>query len=198
MTPSTVTDSMIIEAILFTAKEPLTIAEIADRAPQIDVKAALIELADAYQDRSLSLFDTGHGWTIRTKPEYSDLCRKLLPAPLRLTRAAMETLAVIAYFQPVTRSEIETIRGVSLGKGTMDALVWSGLVKPGPRRQTPGSPMTFLTTDAFLERFDLAGLVDLPNLDQIKGTMSILDSAYPSSDVEHTDGVRDEPLRTAT
>lgn len=172
-----VTPAAMVEAVLFSAERPLSLNEIRSRiVTDIDVKAALADLAEDYENRSLTLVETGHGWCIRTKPEHSDLCRKVLPQTFRLTRAAMETLSVIAYFQPVTRAEIETIRGVSLGKGTMDMLVWSGLVRPGPRRQSPGTPMTFLTTDLFLERFDLRSLDDLPGKEDLKNS-GLLDVA---------------------
>jgi segregation and condensation protein B len=160
---------MIVEAVLFAAEKPLTINEIRSRiVPRLDIPAALAELASDYQARSVALVETGHGWCIRTNPEHSDLCRKALPVNFKLTKAALETLSVIAYFQPVTRSEIEIIRGVALGKGTMDMLVWSGLVRPGPRRQSPGTPMTFLTTELFLERFDIRTLDDLPERQTMK------------------------------
>jgi len=169
MSSNSVSASMIVEAVLLTADKPLTIDEIQQRiARKLDVKSALATLEHDYAERSIALIDTGHGWCIRTHPENSDLCRKLLPQQFRLTKAAMETLSVIAYFQPITRSEIETVRGVSLGKGTMDMLIWSGLVRPGPRRQTAGLPMTFLTTDMFLERFDLRSIDDLPGLEELK------------------------------
>jgi segregation and condensation protein B len=174
--PNDVTPKMIVEAVLFSAERPLTIGEIRSRiVPRIDVASALADLGTDYEGRSVMLVETGHGWCIRTNPEHSDLCRKVMPPDFRLTKAAMETLSVIAYFQPVTRSEIETIRGVALGKGTMDMLVWSGLVRPGPRRQSPGTPMTFLTTDMFLERFDVRSLEDLPGIETLK-TSGLLDT----------------------
>jgi len=169
MAEGNVTASMMVEAILLTSRDPLTIDDIAERLPvRADVRASLAELAEAYEGRSISVIETAGGWCVRTRPEHSDLCRKILPRPLRLTRAALETLTVIAYFQPITRSEIERVRGVSLAKGTMDMLVWAGLVRPGPRRQTPGTPMTFLTTDAFLRQFDIRSLDDLPGIGEMR------------------------------
>lgn len=163
------TPSMMVEAILLTSRDPLPITEISARLPHAcDVRAALADLAQDYEGRSLLLVEVAGGWTVRTRPEHSDLCRKLLPRQIRLTRAAMETLAVIAYFQPVTRPEIERVRGVSLAKGTLDMLIWAGLVRPGPRRKTNGNPMTFLTTDAFLSQFDVGSLDRLPGLEEMR------------------------------
>jgi len=169
MSHEAVTPPMMVEAILLTSRDPLTPDDIAARLPvKVDVRAVLAELAEAYEDRSISLVETVGGWCVRTRPEHSDLCRRILPRPLRLTKAAMETLAVIAYFQPITRSEIERVRGVSLAKGTMDMLVWAELVRPGPRRQTPGNPMTFLTTDKFLRQFDIRSVEELPGLAEMR------------------------------
>jgi len=182
--------AMLVEAILLTSTEPLALGDIADRLPDgMDVRSALRELAEAYDTRSIMLVEVAGGWCIRTRPEHSDLCRRILPRPLRLSKAALETLAVIAYFQPVTRPEIERIRGVSLAKGTIDMLVWAGLVRPGPRRQTPGNPMTFLTTDAFLRQFDLRSLDDLPGIDEMRSSGLLAD---PSETGVHLPDARTE------
>lgn len=178
MSHETVTPAMMVEAILLTSRDPLSVEEIAARLPvRVDVRAVLGELSQDYDGRGISLIETVGGWCIRTRPEDSDLCRRLLPRPLRLTKAAMETLAVIACFQPVTRSEIERVRGVSLAKGTMDMLVWAELVRPGPRRQSPGNPMTFLTTDKFLRQFDLRSVEDLPGLEEMREAGLLSDPA---------------------
>lgn len=158
-------DHHLVEALLISSRDPLSVSDLSDRLPLgVDVEACLEKLSEDYRDRSISIVEVPGGWTIRTKPESSDLCRELLSKPLRMTRSTLETLAIIAYFQPVTRTEIERVRGVSLAKGTLDILIWAGLVRPGPRRQTPGSPLTFLTTDQFLRQYSFVDLEDLPHI----------------------------------
>lgn len=162
---SEIQDHHLVEALLLTSKEPLTIADMQDRLPiGIDISDCLLQLASDYADRSIMVAEVPGGWTVRTRPEYSDLCRELLPKPPRLTKPTLETLATIAYFQPVTRSEIERIRGVSLAKGSLDVLIWNGLVRPGPRRTTPGNPLTFVTTDQFLRQYAFKEIEDMPHI----------------------------------
>lgn len=160
----------LVELVLIGGGRPLTVAEILDRLPyHADVPEILSELSSDYEQRSIQIVEVQDGrWAIRTRPEASDLCRRLLRRPLRMTPAAMQTLAVIAYFQPVTRSDIERVRGVSLSKGTLDVLIYAGWVKPGPRRATPGNPMTFLTTDAFLHHYNLRDLDQLPDIARLR------------------------------
>lgn len=167
--PETVRDSNLVELLLFTASGPLKAHEIEERLPPgTNLQSALSELKADYADRSIELVETAAGWSIRTRPEYSSLCRDTLPKPPRLSKAAMETLATIAAFQPVTRSEIEKVRGVSLAKGTLDLLVWMGWVHPGERRKTPGNPLTFVTTEKMLADLNVPSLDALPGYREIK------------------------------
>jgi segregation and condensation protein B len=168
----------VVELVLVGSGRAMTEAEIAERMPwPLDVRDALATLAQEYEDRGIQIVEVEPAkWAVRTRPDDSDLCRRLLPRPLRMSPAAMQTLAVIAYFQPVTRSDVERVRGVSLSKGTLDVLVYAGWVKPGPRRAAPGNPMTFLTTDAFLHHFNLAGLDDLPDAARLREE-GVLDAA---------------------
>jgi Predicted transcriptional regulator containing the HTH domain len=158
----------IVELMLVGGGRPLTISEIAARLPYpADVKEIIDELNADYAGRSIMVVEIQpERFAVRTRPEASDLCRALLPRAARLSPAALQTLSVIAYFQPVTRSEIERVRGVALSKGTLDILIFLGWVRPGPRRASPGSPMTFVTTDAFLHQFNLNTLDDLPEMDR--------------------------------
>jgi len=170
MTPlERVEDEALVEALLLSEGEPMTADEIAGRLPPgANVMAALAGLSAAYAGRAIQVVEVVGGWTLRTRPETSGLCRTMLAKPVRLSKAAQETLAVIAYFQPVTRPEIERVRGVTLAKGTLDILIWSGFVRPGARRQTPGNPLTFVTTEAFLRQYSLAGLDELPGMDRMR------------------------------
>lgn len=162
-------DESLVETLLFTEGEPMSADEMAERLPPgVDVMACLARLAEAYASRSLQVVEVAGGWTLRTRPETSGLCRALLAKPIRMSKAAQETLAVIAYFQPVTRPEIERIRGVALAKGTLDILIWSGFVRPGMRRQSPGNPLTFVTTEAFLRQYSLASLEELPGIARLR------------------------------
>lgn len=162
-------DERLVEALLFSEADPMTAEDIAARLPPgADVMACLAALSAAYEGRAVQVVEVAGGWTLRTRSEASGLCRTLLPKPLKLSRAAQETLAVIAYFQPVTRPEIERVRGVALAKGTLDILVWSGMVRPGARRQTPGNPLTFLTTETFLRQYALRDLDALPGIETLR------------------------------
>lgn len=159
----------LVEALLFASQTPLTEAAIAERLePGADIAAILDELAEQYRERGVTLVRRGEGWAFRTAP---DLAPALALGPVvarRLSRAGMETLAVVAYHQPCTRAEIEEIRGVALSKGTLDTLFEAGWVRPKGRRHTPGRPMQWVTTDAFLDHFGLQALKDLPGLDELK------------------------------
>lgn len=168
----------LVELVVLGSGRAMSDAEIADRMPwPVDVRAVLAELSQDYEARGLQIAEVEPSrWAVRTRPEDSDLCRRLLPRPVRMSPAALQTLAVIAYFQPVTRPEIERIRGVSLSKGMLDVLVFAGWVKPGPRRAAPGNPMTFLTTEAFLHQFNLQSLDDLPDATRLRAE-GVLDAA---------------------
>ncbi len=162
-------DSRILEALLFASAEPLDEAALLARVPGCsDLGALLAALRDRYRDRGIHLVKTGNRWAFRTAPDLAGTLRLEQTVQRRLSRAAIETLAVIAYHQPVTRAEIEEIRGVSQSRGTLDVLLEAGWVKPGRRRQTPGRPLTWATTDALLDHFGLEDLKELPGLDELK------------------------------
>lgn len=169
MRSGTPRDESLVEAILLSSPDPVPLRELEERLPPgIDVPACLAKLAEEYEGRGIMLSEVAGGWTARTRPEKSGLCRSMLPKPPRISRAAMETLAVIALFQPVTRPEIERIRGVALARGTLDLLIWAGWVRPGARRAAPGNPLTFVTTDAFLRHFSLSSRDEIPGIERMR------------------------------
>ena len=159
----------IAEAILFATSAPVTEAAIAKRLPEgADVKAILAELAQRYEDRGVNLVRVANGWAFRTAPDLSFLLQHEATVQRRLSKAAVETLAIIAYHQPVTRAEIEDTRGVGLSRGTLDLLLEAGWIRPLGRKRTPGRPVTYGTTDAFLDHFGLANVYDLPGVQELK------------------------------
>lgn len=162
-------DTRLIETLVLSSSMPVSETDIASRLGYTpDIRRIIAVLNEDYRDRGLSIEEVSPGrWAARTRPEYSDLCRAFLPRLTKMSRAGYETLAVIAYFQPVTRSEIERVRGVSLSPGTLEVLIYAGLVRLGPRRATPGNPMTFMTTDQFLLRFNLPDLDALPDREDL-------------------------------
>jgi segregation and condensation protein B len=161
----------LIEALLFAASEPQTEAQLAARLPNgVDLKEVLSELEAIYATRGVNLVRRGAGWVFRTAPDLASLLAQGDEVAKKLSRAAIETLAIIAYHQPVTRAEIEEIRGVSLGKGTLDVLFEAGWVRPKGRRQTPGRPILWATTDGFLDHFGLTGIGDLPRLEELRAS----------------------------
>jgi segregation and condensation protein B len=158
-----------IEALLFAAAEPLAVTDLGRRLPEgADIEAGLAALQARYADRGVSLVEVGGRWRFQTAADLAFLMTLERTEPRRLSRAAQETLAIIAYHQPVTRAEIESIRGVQASRGTLDLLLEIGMVRPRGRRRTPGRPVTYATTDAFLEHFGLASLVDLPGAAEMK------------------------------
>lgn len=158
-----------IEALLFAAAGPLTIEDLARRLPEgADIEAGLAELSGLYEGRGVVLANIAGGWRFQTARDLAWLMTEERDEPRRLSKAAQETLAIIAYHQPVTRAEIEAVRGVQASRGTLDVLLELGLVRMRGRRRTPGRPVTFGTTDAFLEHYGLAGLADLPGLAEMK------------------------------
>jgi segregation and condensation protein B len=170
----------LLEALLFASSEPLDLATLAKRMPDgIDVKAALAQLQAEYSTRGVNLVRIANKWTFRTAGDLAWLMTRESTETRRLSRAAIEVLAIIAYHQPVTRAEIEEIRGVVTSKGTLDVLLETSWIKPRGRRKTPGRPLTFGTTEAFLSQFSLEALGDLPGLDELKGT-GLLDSRLPT------------------
>src|SRR5829696_3678681 len=170
----------LLEAMLFAASEPLSEKDLGARLPEdVDVGIALNNLQQEYATRGVNLVRIGGKWTFRTADDLSWLLSKETVETRKLSRAAIETLAIIAYHQPVTRAEIEEIRGVSTSKGSVDVLLETGWIRPRGRRKTPGRPLTFGTTEAFLSQFSLEALTDLPGLDELKGA-GLLDGRLPS------------------
>jgi segregation and condensation protein B len=169
MTASPNEATRMIEALLFAAAEPLSALDLADRLPAgIDVGLALESLAALYAGRGVELVKVGDRWRFQTAADLAFLMSREREEPRRLSRAAQETLAIIAYHQPVTRAEIEAIRGVQSSAGTLDVLLELELIRMRGRRRTPGRPVTWGTTDVFLERFGLANLSDLPGMAEMK------------------------------
>lgn len=157
-----------VEALLFAAREPLTLADLAQRLPGADVAAALAALAAHYAGRGVTLVEHGGGWSFRTAPDLSPILAHEREEPRPLSRAALETLAIIAYHEPATRAEIEEIRGVAIPEAALRTILAAGWVRLAGRRETPGRPMQFATTPAFLNHFGLTDRRDLPNLAELK------------------------------
>ena len=177
-----------VEAMLCAAAMPLATAAIAARLPQgCDAPEALRRLALRYQGRGVALERAGDSWAFRTAPDLAWLLAPEQTEQRKLGRAAIETLAIVAYHQPVTRAEIEEIRGVSLSKGTLDQLIELGWVRLGRRRQTPGRPVTFVTTEAFLDHFGLESARDLPGLADLRAA-GLLDDRAPAGPVDLPEG----------
>jgi segregation and condensation protein B len=170
----------LLEAMLFASSEPLSEHELAERLPHgTNVRSALKELQNEYALRGVNLVPIEGKWTFRTAEDLAWLLRKDSEETRKLSRAAIETLAIIAYHQPVTRAEIEEIRGVSTSKGSVDLLLQTGWIRPRGRRKAPGRPVTYGTTSAFLSHFGLDAVADLPGLDELKGS-GLLDGRLPS------------------
>jgi segregation and condensation protein B len=171
-----------LEAILFAASAPLATDEIAARMPEgIEVPALLLELQTAYAGRGVNLHARDGAWAFRTAEDLSFVLRRDVIEHRKLSRAALETLAIIAYHQPVTRAEIEDIRGVAVAKGTLDLLLEAQWVRLRGRRRAPGRPVTFGTTPEFLDHFGLTCIDDLPGLGDLKAA-GLLDERDPSDD----------------
>jgi segregation and condensation protein B len=172
-------DLRLLEALLFAASEPLDEKTLAARLPpEVDVRATLRALQMEYASRGVNLVRVAGKWAFRTANDLSWLLTKEAVVPKKLSRAAIETLAVIAYHQPVTRVEVEEIRGVAMSKGTFDVLMETGWIRPRGRRKTPGRPITYGTTEAFLSHFGLESLSDLPGLEELRGS-GLLDGQLP-------------------
>ena len=169
-----------VEATLFAAAEPMSVDEIGDYVGAgVDVKAALAELQDHYAGRGVNLVERGKSWHFQTAADLAHILRRERDEPRKLSRAAVETLAIIAYHEPVSRAEIEAIRGVQISKGTLDVLMEAGWVRPAGRREVPGRPLTYATTQAFLTHFGLESRRDLPGIDDLKaaGLLDPIDAA---------------------
>ena len=188
-----------VEAILFATADPVTVAELEGRMPHgCDPAEALVYLRKRYEGRGVSLVKVGDAWALRTAPDLGFLMQKETIETRKLSRAAVETLAIVAYHQPVTRAEIEEIRGVSVSRGTIDQLIELEWVRFGRRRMTPGRPVTFVVTQDFLDHFGLEGARDLPGLKELRSA-GLLESrpvpglgAVPKEDGDGDDEVIDD------
>ncbi len=170
----------IVEALLFAATEPLDVKTLAAQLPAgEDVAALLVILQERYQPRGVNLMRVAGKWAFRTAADLAYLLERQSQEERRLSKAALETLAIIAYHQPVTRAEIEEIRGVVISKGTLDVLLETGWVRLRGRRRAPGRPITYGTTDRFLEQFGFDSIADLPGLSELKG-LGLLDGQLPA------------------
>ncbi len=168
-----------VEALLFAAAGPLSAADIARRLPEgAEVGRAIAGLRARYEGRGVELVCVADRWSFRTAGDLGFLMTEEREEPRRLSKAALETLAIIAYHQPVTRAEIESVRGVSISRGTLDLLLEMGFVRLRGRRRTPGRPVTYATADRFLEHFGLASLYDLPGAAEMKAA-GLLDLSLP-------------------
>ncbi len=178
--PDAAQQRRIVEALLFASDKPLAEEELAEALPSgADVAAILEALRRDYAERGVNLVRVAGKWQMRTAEDLRWLLRREQTQPRRLSKAALETLAIIAYHQPVTRAEIEDIRGVAMSKGTLDVLMETGWVKIRGRRQSPGKPVTYGTTEEFLSHFGLESVDDLPGLRELKGA-GLLDADIPA------------------
>lgn len=174
--PPIAAQERMVEAILFASAEPVTVAELAARMPHgSDPAEALVYLKKRYEGRGVALVRVGDGWAMRTAPDLGFLMQKEVIETRKLSRAAIETLAIIAYHQPATRAEIEEIRGVAVSRGTVDQLLELDWIRLGRRRMTPGRPVTFVVTQKFLDHFGLESARDLPGLKELRAA-GLLDS----------------------
>ena len=190
--PSIPEQIRMVEAILFASSAPVTVNELKSRMPQgSDPESALSELKLHYSTRGVNLVKVDDGWAIRTSADLSFLMRKETVETRKLSRAAVETLAIIAYHQPVTRLEIEEIRGVGVSKGTVDLLLEMDWIKFGRRKMTPGRPVTFVVTQHFLDHFGLESAKDLPGLKELKSA-GLLESTIQSGKDSNDDNIEEE------
>ncbi len=178
-----------VEAAVFASASPLSIDEIAAYAGEGDVAAALAELAERYTGHGVELVTRGERWHFQTAPDLAHILRRTREEPRRLSRAATETLAIIAYHEPTTRAEIEAIRGVQISKGTLDVLMEAGWVRTAGRRESPGRPLLYATTPDFLAHFGLGSRKDLPGIDDLKaaGLLDPLDEQTLQLQLESDD-----------
>ena len=180
-----------VEATLFAAEEPLSAEALSAHLAGADVGPALAELAAHYRDRGVRLVERGGRWQFQTAPDLAHLLRREREQVRKLSRAATEVLAIVAYHEPVSRAEIEAIRGVQISRGTLDVLMEAGWVRPAGRREVPGRPLTFATTQEFLSHFGLKNRRDLPGIDDLKaaGLLDPVDTALERMGLDHDDEV---------
>jgi segregation and condensation protein B len=201
MSDRTVQNIRLLEAILFASTDPVTEKSLTRRMPEgVEVAPMLEKLKSHYENRGVNLVHVGGSWVFRTAGDLANMLNREIGVTRKLGRATVETLAIIAYHQPITRGEIEDIRGVSLSKGTFDTLFEQGWIRPRGRRQTPGRPTAWGTADGFLDHFGLENIKDLPGIEELKSA-GLLDKrpaidAYrisgevvtSAADVAHNDG----------
>jgi segregation and condensation protein B len=188
--------SRAVEATLFAAEEPLSAAEIATYVgADADVKGALAVLTEHYAGRGINLVERGSKWHFQTAADMAHILRREREETRKLSRAGIETLAIIAYHEPVSRAEIEAIRGVQISKGTLDVLMEAGWVRPAGRREVPGRPLTFATTPGFLAHFGLVNRKDLPGIDDLKaaGLLDPVDLTFENMGSDEEEAEIDTP-----
>ena len=172
-----------IEGVIFAAAEPLDVDTIESKlSKKLNVSKSLVKLQQEYSNRGINLVCIKDKWSFRTSPKLANLMSQERTVEKKLSRAAVETLAIIVYHQPVTRAEIEEIRGVAFGTNTLDILMELNWVKPGGRKDVPGRPIQYVTTDDFLSHFNIQKLSDLPNIDEL-GAAGMIDSSSVDSDI---------------
>ena len=179
-----------VEATLFAASEPMSVNEIAAYVGvDADVRSALVDLGARYEGRGVNLVERGGRWLFQTAPDLAHILRREREESRKLSRAGIETLAIIAYHEPVSRAEIEAIRGVQISKGTLDVLMEAGWVRPAGRRDVPGRPLTYATTPGFLAHFGLESRRDLPGIDDQKaaGLLDPVDLAFDALEIQGRD-----------
>lgn len=174
----------LVEGLLFASDGPMTPAEIAAHAGiEADIRPHVVMLAEHYAGRGIELVERGGRWHFQTAADLAHMLRREREVPRRLSRAAVETLAIIAYHEPVSRAEIEAIRGAQVARGTLDVLLEAGWVRPAGRRETPGRPLTYATTPDFLSHFGLASRRDLPGIEDLRaaGLLEPVDAAFEAA-----------------
>ncbi|WP_010183820.1 SMC-Scp complex subunit ScpB [Sphingomonas sp. PAMC 26605] len=183
-----------VEAVLFAATEPMTADAIRTHLEGVEVRPALAALQADYAGRGIELVKRGERWHFQTAPDMAHLLRRTHEEPRKLSRAGIETLAIIAYHEPTTRAEIEAIRGVGISKGTLDVLMEAGWIRPAGRREVPGRPLLYATTPEFLAHFGLASRRDLPGIDDLRaaGLLDPVDLAFERIDSDAEVEVSDE------
>ena len=196
-------DTKILEAILFASGAPVSEEDLKEKMiNKKDFKNEITKLQDFYQTRGINLLKTGNKWSFRTSDSIKDELTIFKQQKRKLSRAATETLSIIAYQQPITRSEIENIRGVQMGRGSLDHLMEIGWIKPSGRKNVPGKPALWVTTELFMEHFGIKNLSDLPNKDELKASgflekrsaIATITDIASTSDLNSDDEVEEETL----
>lgn len=188
----------LLEATIFASDEPVTVKFLQDQLGEdADVLSMIEQLQDHYKERGVNLVENGGVWSFRSAPELAPLMKITRQPRRKLSKAASEVLAIIAYHQPVTRGEIESVRGVETSRGTLDILLETGWVRPGRRRQTPGRPLTWKTTPEFLSHFNLSTLSELPGMDDLKAAGLLVSKPVFADIKENGDELSQEEIAEA-